>query len=231
MANGSSLTVDTHSVAATPATSPNSALTPASLLSPSRSSYTSSRTGSSDSHREIAYATPQQDHKLHQHKSVDALSSSKKKGDNQRQALSQSQNGKARTAHPSQSNFALPHSKPNVVLSPKTMGATATRFLRRVASAPNAKGLFSSSRNGSSSSKNGMLVPGVTAPPLPKSSQSQQTSLETISSTTEESRSTRQGRATSTSNSKNRTLTADNPAKQAFRRTYSSNSIKVRDVR
>ncbi|KAH8824730.1 Pkinase-domain-containing protein [Flagelloscypha sp. PMI_526] len=94
----------------------------------------------------------------------------------------------------------------NKPLSPKGMGASASRFLRRVASAPNAKGLFARG-NGSSTVKNGMLAPGsIAVPPVP---QSQSASLET----------TRIANGLS-----------DGPGKQPFRRTYSSNSIKVSQV-
>ncbi|KAF7301418.1 AGC/RSK protein kinase [Mycena indigotica] len=135
-------------------------------------------------------------------KSVDALGKQRSKPDK-------------RTVTPS-NNRATP-------LSPKAMGASASRFIRRVASAPNAKGLFSGHR---SNTKNGMLAPADIVPPVPHvgSLEHGTDSLETISS------------GSSRGQSRPNHLVAprvsngmlEGPGKVAFRRTYSSNSIKVR---
>lgn len=206
---------------------------------------------------------------------------------------------KVQTAHASQASFNLPptssptspgpsssHSGPR--LTPKSM----TRFIRRVASAPNAKGLFALGGSTSTKSpkyarKNGMLAaPGdEMVPPLPVAIGAGNTnssievgtdSLETISSggssgTGPSTSSPSPPRAQSISskarnsalpspssiaqsfsfsrhssgttkdwdklNKSNGTTTrvvsnanSDGPGKVAFRRTYSSNSIKVREV-
>lgn len=141
---------------------------------------------------------------------------------------------------PYQHSFSRAHptrSKTNVPLSPKSVTTSASRFLRRVASAPNAKGLFSMGTR-SSSTKNGLLAPNDHVPPLPPLTSSEtdqgQDSLETVSST-----SSRGARATLP-----RRLSPNPaplippfqqglapPSRAPFRRTYSSNSIKVRQVR
>ncbi|KAI0346733.1 Pkinase-domain-containing protein [Trametopsis cervina] len=93
-------------------------------------------------------------------------------------------------------------------LSPRNIGANATRFIRRVASAPNAKGLFSlgsRSANGTHT-KNGLLAPAELIPAMPH----------TVPKTKD--------RVLSTNS------TQEGPGKVAFRRTYSSHSIKVRQV-
>ncbi|KAI0092772.1 Pkinase-domain-containing protein [Irpex rosettiformis] len=109
----------------------------------------------------------------------------------------------------------LPPSPPSASrpgpLSPKVLGANATRFIRRVASAPNAKGLFSlGSRSASgTTTKNGLLAPGEVVPSVPESDSSLDTTKDRVASTNS---------------------THDGPGKIAFRRTYSSHSIKVREV-
>ncbi|KAI0676875.1 kinase-like domain-containing protein [Trametes maxima] len=126
-------------------------------------------------------------------------------------------------------------------LSPKAIGANASRFIRRVASAPNAKGLFSlSSRSNGTTTRNGLLSPGDSMPPMPHSahdaSEQGTNSLETLSSASSRGAPTRQTRSASTNNAlktKDRvtnTQTSEGPGKIAFRRTYSSHSIKVRSV-
>ncbi|KAH9943076.1 Pkinase-domain-containing protein [Epithele typhae] len=108
-------------------------------------------------------------------------------------------------------------------LSPKAIGANASRFIRRVASAPNAKGLFALGRsNGTTTTKNGLLSPGDSVPPMPESVSEQGTnSLETLSSATQVSR---------TKDRVTNAQTLEGPGKIAFRRTYSSHSIKVKSV-
>ena len=125
--------------------------------------------------------------------------------------------------------------------------ASAARFLRRVASAPNAKGILSSPSAGHPPSvKNGLLTPVEPVPPLPGSPNGEQgtNSLETASSKSsapalamapqKSGSGTRQHRAlTASSVQKHRDAVAglgEPPGRAAFRRTYSSNSIKVRSV-
>ncbi|KAK0231093.1 AGC/RSK protein kinase [Armillaria fumosa] len=137
---------------------------------------------------------------------------------------------------PSPSSTTATSSRP--LLSPKSM----TRFIRRVASAPNAKGLFRSSAPFPSTptTRNGLLAPSDNPPPLPLANSSMENgtdSLETISSVS--SRGLVSAAATSSKLpsppfGKTRLSTSNlhdvGPSKVAFRRTYSSNSIKVRQV-
>ncbi|KAJ7638651.1 Pkinase-domain-containing protein [Roridomyces roridus] len=228
--NGPPLSLDTHSLSPsssrgrTPLT-PN--LTPASLVSEHRSSSnSSSNTESSGSNRRMRHQ-----------QSVDALSvaassKSRSRTKHEKQAVGQS---KAFTAGPSQASFALPPVQPTSragPLSPKAMGASASRFIRRVASAPNAKGLFSASRSGSTT-RNGMLAPADPVPPLPNALSSSlehgTDSLETISSGSSRDRPLHpRGNTLTTARVSNGML--EGPGKVPFRRTYSSNSIKVRQV-
>lgn len=150
---------------------------------------------------------------------------------------------KPQTATGSQQSFALPQSHAasssrSGPLSPRAMGASATRFIRRVASAPNAKHLFSSGSRSSAPTKNGLLAPADMVPPVPgapsTSSDHGDDSLETLSSGSSRGRSNRNERYPGNSHlSKTRIVNGahDGPGKMAFRRTYSSNSIKVRQVR
>lgn len=132
-------------------------------------------------------------------------------------------------------------------LSPKAVG----RLIRRVASAPNAKGLFSSSASRSSTptTKNGLLAtPSADVPPVPELTDGSRTASEKGDSLeTDASLGSTFGRAFGRSFSTDKLrakrsqdrLTAPNPQPQAgpapgravFRRTYSSNSIKVKQVR
>ncbi|KAH7100556.1 Pkinase-domain-containing protein [Auriculariales sp. MPI-PUGE-AT-0066] len=129
-------------------------------------------------------------------------------------------------------------------LSPKAVG----RFIRRVASAPNAKGLFHSSRSASANggpppTKNGLLSP-YDVPPVPELTDSSlDDSLEVDASS-----GSRRGRAPARSLSTDKlkkqrsqdklsaanAATSENngppPGRAVFRRTYSSNSIKVKQV-
>ncbi|KAF5388035.1 hypothetical protein D9615_000233 [Tricholomella constricta] len=257
-----SLAVDTSlspntSQTNTPLATPS--LTPSSFLSDHRSSYNSSNTHSSDSNggRTPFNVGPHNrsypPYRQPQHpKSTDALSvgSSTRprthtKSERQRMTLSRnptSPRAKPLTANPSQSSFTSPitpsKSRGNGPLSPKSMGASASRFIRRVASAPNAKGLFSLTSRSTSTTKNGMLAPADIVPPLPSlvssSLENGTDSLETMSSGSSRgplSRSTPTISAGSPS-TKARVSSglAEGPGKIAFRRTYSSNSIKVRQV-
>ncbi|KAF9484005.1 Pkinase-domain-containing protein [Pholiota conissans] len=129
-------------------------------------------------------------------------------------------------------------SRTNGPLSPKSVGASASRFIRRVASAPNAKGLFSMGSRSGATTKNGLLAPADTVPPLPplvssSSDQGQESSLETVSSGSSRGRMSRLLAPPSTAplnNVANQHGLPQVPGKIAFRRTYSSNSIKVRQV-
>ena len=125
--------------------------------------------------------------------------------------------------------------------------ASATKFLRRVASAPNAKGILSSPGGGHSPTvKNGFLAPEQPVPPLPGSPSGEQgtdslemapsksSAIATTAASQKNSGGTRQHRAL-TASSVQRHRDAVNglgepPGRAAFRRTYSSNSIKVRSV-
>lgn len=144
------------------------------------------------------------------------------------------------TPEPLQSAFApLPQRARtnNGPLSPRSVGATASRFIRRVASAPNAKGLFSMGSRTAATTKNGLLAPADSVPPMPplvssSSDQGQMSSLETVSSGSSRGRMSRPPVPAPF----NAHAVASHhglppvPAKIAFRRTYSSNSIKVRQV-
>ncbi|KAJ7283827.1 AGC/RSK protein kinase [Mycena rebaudengoi] len=243
-ANGTSLTLDTHALSAsangrghTPLT-PNPALTPASFLSDQRSSYnsSSSNTQSSDSNRALPPSRGSQarSQQVRHQQSVDALSvatssksRSRTKAEKQRAPLARNPSTllpKPLTAGPSQPSFVIPPAQSTSrtgPLSPKAMGASASRFIRRVASAPNAKGLFFSSR--SSTTKNGMLAPADPGTD----------SLETVSSGSSRGRPSRPGQGNGNTLAAPRSsngVLLEGPGKVAFRRTYSSNSIKVREV-
>lgn len=114
-------------------------------------------------------------------------------------------------------------SKINTPLSPKAMGATASRFIRRVASAPNAKGLFTLGSRSGSSTRNGLLAPDDVPPVPPLVIEKGVDSLETTSSSSSKGRLRPPPSAPSTPINGSR-------EPPAFRRTYSSNSIKVRQV-
>lgn len=246
-----SLPSEATSATLTPLT-PNHSLTPGSFASTDqRSSYNSSNTLSSDYNNNSgtqsalpaspstpSYFTPRPgENDTDDHHTANGKSRSKSKADKQR-ILGRSNHKLPLTAHPSQSSFH-PDTQSNSrsgPLSPKVIGANASRFIRRVASAPNAKGLFSlGSRSTSATTKNGLLSPGEAMPPVPQSDQGAD-SLESASSGASRGRSPRQGRAHSAIGGKtkdrvtNAHATTDGPGKVAFRRTYSSHSIKVKEV-
>ncbi|KAG5648660.1 hypothetical protein DXG03_000006 [Asterophora parasitica] len=260
--NSPSLAVDTSLAPNTSQNTPlaTPSLTPSSFVSDQRSSYNSSNTHSSESNggRTPFNAGPQNrsylPYRQPQHpKSTDALSvgSSARpprthtKSERQRMNLSRnptSPRTKPLTADPSQASFAGPttpsKSRAHGALSPRSMGASASRFIRRVASAPNAKGLFNLSSRSTSTTKNGMLAPADVVPPLPShlsnSLENGTDSLETMSSGSSRGASTRPTMVTinGSPSTKARVSSglAEGPGKIAFRRTYSSNSIKVRQV-
>lgn len=230
---------------------PNHSLTPGSFASTDqRSSYNSSNTLSSDynsgarsalpaSPSTPSYFTPRPgENGIDDHHNANGKSRSKSKADKQR-VLGRSNHKLPLTAHPSQSSFH-PDTHSNSrsgPLSPRTIGANASRFIRRVASAPNAKGLFSlGSRSTSATTKNGLLSPGEPMPPVPQSDQGADSLESTSSSGASRGRSTRQGRTLSTTGGKtkdrvtNAHAASDGPGKVAFRRTYSSHSIKVKEA-
>ncbi|CAL1702260.1 unnamed protein product [Somion occarium] len=246
-----SLQSEATSATLTPLT-PNPSLTPASFASTDqRSSYNSANTLSSDyntgAHSALphspstpSYFTPHPgENGAEEHQDGNGRTRSKSKSDKQR-ILGRSNHKVPLTAHPSQSSF-LPNTPPSASrsgpLSPKSIGANASRFIRRVASAPNAKGLFSlGSRSTSTTTKNGLLAPGEAIHTITQSDQGAD-SLESASSTASRGRPIRQGRANSTTSgvkTKDRITNAhtstDGPGKVAFRRTYSSHSIKVKEV-
>lgn len=239
---------------------PKTSLTPASVLSvDQRSSYNSSNTQSTQSSESNAgpqarpYPTQgQRPYSSHQYGSKDTADAHSVAVPKRMRTKSEKQPGRgaqgrqmqrgSQTAHPSQTSFGGPRSPPvtpsasgkqgSGALSPKSMGALP-RFIRRVASAPNAKDLFSKSRSASTTTKNGLLAPAANVPPVPAmpyTTSSEQgnehgnDSLETASS------SSSRGRTTLPVRMPNSNGLNDGPGKAAFRRTYSSNSIKVRQV-
>ncbi|KAF8974404.1 kinase-like domain-containing protein [Flammula alnicola] len=252
------------SVSHTPGT-PTPSLTPASYLhsADQRFSYNSSSTQSSDSNlgqpsRGGPYMTLQSAYtpRYSQPKSTEALSVATpsrsrqhtkseraRPGVSRLQAISSPRIQPILTADPSQSSFPQTPSTPqrsrtNGLLSPKSVSASASRFIRRVASAPNAKGLFSMGSRSSATTKNGLLAPADTVPPLPplvssSSDQGQDSSLETVSSVSSRGRTSRPSAPPMTAPLKgvaSQLGLPTPPGKIAFRRTYSSNSIKVRQV-
>ncbi|KAF9469058.1 kinase-like domain-containing protein [Collybia nuda] len=241
-------------------TTPTPSLTPSSFLSDQRSSYNSSNTQSSDSNAGVGPRTPfgggahSRSYPPYQQQypqSTDALSAGPSaklrqhtKSEKQRMNLSRNPNlprAQPLTANPSQASFATPttpsKTRGNGPLSPRAMGASASRFIRRVASAPNAKGLFSLGSRSTSTTKNGLLAPADIVPPLPplvsSSLENGTDSLETMSSSSSRGRPSRPTPPSSASPSAKARVSsglAEGPGKVAFRRTYSSNSIKVRQV-
>ncbi|KAJ3566017.1 hypothetical protein NP233_g7273 [Leucocoprinus birnbaumii] len=238
-------------------------LTPASFASDQRSSYNSSTTQSTDSsppnsrsrytsspHRSFAPAPP---HHNQSAPSTEALSSASAlgrtrphtKSEKQRIALSKSTGsprGKGAPGHPLQSSTSssIPPSTPSRsrtgIPSPKAMSASASRFIRRVASAPNAKGLFFANSRSSATTKNGFLAPGEIIPPVPPlapSSEKGTDSLETLSSSSSKGVNallSPPATAPVLSVKDRPNGTNETPGKLAFKRTYSSNSIKIREV-
>lgn len=122
----------------------------------------------------------------------------------------------------------------------------ARRFIRRVASAPNAKNLFSvpgSRQSRTPTTKNGLLAPAelLVPPPLPRttvdsSKKKNGDSLDTTSSSSSRGaskyglRSARGSRANSVASGSIGMSPGVDEARARFRRTYSSNSIKVKAV-
>ena len=230
---------------------PNLSIIPVSDLSDQRSSYNSSNTQSSDSIGIMSsggrYETQRKDtYPLYSSpKSTDTSSRSRQHTKSERtRPITTMSRVKQQAGNASQLSCpattitpTYPRLRLNGPLSPKSMGATASRFIRRVASAPNAKGLFSIGSKSLPATKNGFLAPADTISPLlpPISSSMEQgtDSLETLSSGSSRGQISR---AIHTSTPPYGKLTSGLtlppvPGKTAFRRTYSSNSIKVRQVR
>ncbi|KAJ1310892.1 hypothetical protein OPQ81_009407 [Rhizoctonia solani] len=146
---------------------------------------------------------------------------------------------KPATANSSQQSITIPTSPgtKHAPLSPRSMGASASRFIRRVASAPNAKNMFSINTSSKSTTRNGLLSPGLdpSIPPVPSFLSGSEKTPGSPDSSPPSSRSfvNRASRAMSTSG-KQKHLSpndkANNMGRAQFRRTYSSNSIKIRSV-
>ncbi|KAK2466352.1 hypothetical protein APHAL10511_001994 [Amanita phalloides] len=248
--HNASLALDTEGIASnTHSTAPS--LTPTSYISDPRSSYNSSYTQSTDSSSAATSRTPftstsQNSPLLLQHApainetpptpptNVPSMAKGRSKSEKQHQVSSSNQtpvsSTKVQAANTSQASFSVPKTpargKTNGPLSPKAMGATASRFIRRVASAPNAKGLLSLGSRSGTTTKNGLLAPSDVIPPLPavasNSMEKGTDSLETSSSGSSKGR-LRLAPSAPVKGSGGR-------AGPGFRRTYSSNSIKIRQV-
>ncbi|CAE6504103.1 unnamed protein product [Rhizoctonia solani] len=146
---------------------------------------------------------------------------------------------KPATANSSQQSIVIPTSPSarHAPLSPRSMGATASRFIRRVASAPNAKNMFSINTSSRSTTRNGLLSPGLdpSIPPVPSFLSGSEKTPGSPDSSPPSSRSfvNRASRAMSGSG-KQKHLSpndrANDMGRAQFRRTYSSNSIKIRSV-
>jgi protein-serine/threonine kinase len=226
---------------------PNPSLTPVSDLSDQRSSYNSSNTQSSDSNGVVSlggrYVTHRKD-TYPLYSSTDISSRSRQHTNSERtrpnttmpRSKQQAGNTSQLSCPATTTTPNFPRSRTNGPLSPKSMGATASRFIRRVASAPNAKGLFSIGSKPSPATKNGFLAPADTIPTLlpPISSSMEQgtDSLETMSSGSSRGQISRAIHPSTAPYGKltNCLPLPPVPGKTAFRRTYSSNSIKVRQV-
>jgi protein-serine/threonine kinase len=246
LTNGSTLTLDTNALSSEASSTTLAPLPSNSGIPDQRSSYHSSLSTDSNSRpskNSSSLRTPSTPSYMSQH--LDEGEDANKGDDSKAQSRSKSKsdkhrNGKSRvplTANPSQMSFtpaSPPATSRSGPLSPKAIGANATRFIRRVASAPNAKGLFTLGSRSTATTKNGLLAPGDMMPPQPEQESS---SLETISSNSSRGRPTRPTRANSSNSvlkTKDRVTSVnaatDGPGKIAFRRTYSSHSIKVREV-
>jgi protein-serine/threonine kinase len=221
-------------------------LTPVSNLSDQRSSYNSSNTQSSDSNGVMTSGSPYMTH----HKDPYSLYPSPKSTDPPSRSRQHTRSERVRpnptlsrfkpqTGDTSLSSFPAttptsPRSRMNGPLNPKSMGATASRFIRRVASAPNAKGLFSIGSRSSPATKNGFLAPAHSISPLPplisNSMEQGADSLETMSSGSSRGQTSRAINPTPYGALTNGISLPPVPGKTPFRRTYSSNSIKVRKV-
>lgn len=174
--------------------------------------------------------------------SFDAKHSHRSKSEKQ-QLVTHGRRGPPPTASATVPPNFFPDSSPPSSASrsrPRSVGATASRLIRRVASAPNAKGLFNlGSRQSTVATKNGLLAPATIIPAtapgsgvsitIPASGDGA-SSIETVSSASSSNRAPRNlGNPALPKVAENDT-SSRRPDKVAFRRTYSSNSIKVKSV-
>jgi protein-serine/threonine kinase len=243
----SSLTLDTNFSSPSPPT-PNFILTPASLIPPSQRDSSNSSNISTDSNNEKVPATPPDNAapsvlvSPSPDASFDAKHRSRPKPGRPRLM------GRERCGPPATTTATVPSSyfpDPSPPSGPRprssrSMGATASRLLRRVASAPNAKGLFHlSSRQSSVVTKNGLLAPAVMAsavvpkggtPTSHPTSGDGTSSIETVSSASSSNRAPRAISTPALAKVSENESSLHGANKAAFRRTYSSNSIKVKSV-
>lgn len=238
---GSSLTLDTNFSSQSPQT-PNLILTPASLIPPSQRDSSNSSNISTDSNNEKIPATPPDNAAPSPDASFDAKYRSRPKLGKPRLM------GRERRGPPATTTATVPSSyfpDPSPPSGPRprssrSMGATASRLLRRVASAPNAKGLFHlGSRQSSVVTKNGLLAPAVMAsavvpkgatPTSHPTSGDGTSSIETVSSASSSNRAPRAISTPTLPKVSENDSSLHGANKAAFRRTYSSNSIKVKSV-
>ncbi|KAH9179955.1 Pkinase-domain-containing protein [Lactarius sanguifluus] len=228
---------------------PNLLLTPASFVAPSQRDSSNSSNNSSDSNNEKIPATPP-DHPAPSvlvspspDASFDAKHSSRSKPEKQHSVTRGRRVPPLTAAATAPHNFFPDPSPPSSASRsrpPRSVGATASRLIRRVASAPNAKGLFNlGSRQSTVATKNGLLAPAAiipaTAPgsgiptPIPTSGDGA-SSIETVSSASSSNRAPRTLGGPALPKVAENDSPSHRPDKVAFRRTYSSNSIKVKSV-
>ncbi|KAA1466142.1 Pkinase-domain-containing protein [Dentipellis sp. KUC8613] len=210
-----------------------------------RSSYNSSNTQSSDSNNDRSQPTPITPAYSSQ-TSTDASLGSKPrtrtKSDKQKQLGRSHRDPPATATHRyfGDAPAAPSGSRTGGPLSPRNVSASASRFIRRVASAPNAKGLFNlgSRQSPAATTKNGLLAPAEIVPHVPggavptslSASEGGTNSIETVSSTSSRGRPPRFLSTPGLPKVEEGASNPHAPGKVAFRRTYSSNSIKVRSV-
>ncbi|KAI9510421.1 Pkinase-domain-containing protein [Russula earlei] len=240
-----SLTLNTNLSSPSPQT-PNLLLTPSLLVSPSQRGSSNSSNNSTDSNNEKVPATPP-DHAAPSvlvSPSPDASFHEKHRSrskSEKRQFLSRQRRGPPPSATTAPTFFPdLPPSSGQRPRSSRSVGATATRLIRRVASAPNAKGLFNlGSRQSIAATKNGLLSPALITPTTVSTSAgpaSQHTSgdgassIETVSSTSSSNRAPRALNTPGLPKVSEHDISNCVSKRAAFRRTYSSNSIKVSSV-
>jgi protein-serine/threonine kinase len=164
---GQSLTLDTSFSSPSPPT-PNLLLTPASLISPSQRDSSNSSNNSTDSNNEKVPATPPDNAapsvlvSPSPDASFDAKHRSGSKSERP-QLIARERRGPPATTTATAPSSYFPEPPPPSAQRPRSsrsVSATASRLIRRVASAPNAKGLFNlGSRQSSVATKNGLLAP------------------------------------------------------------------------
>ncbi len=248
LSNGirSSITLNTNFSSTSPSTPNNQPLTPASLISPAQRDSSNSSNNSSDSINEKVPATPP-DHASPSvlvspspDASFDAKHRSRSKSEKQQLISPERHSPPATTTATVPSSFFPPSSSGQRPRSSRSVSATASRLIRRVASAPNAKGLFNlGSRQSPVATKNGLLAPGAMTPAavLKSGMRTSHTksgegtsSIETMSSASSSSRAPRAVSTPALPKVSENDLSVHGANRAAFRRTYSSNSIKVKSV-